>query len=498
MNDEIIQERWQLTRKELTEFQKLYKKQNRKTQDKIQEIVKNYDISYDDLSKTITKKEKDRLQRQIEEWEELGILTGYFKYRVEELIKGRITYRSLLEILFYGAYEEEKKEINEATNELFYSVSLDCYNQGRKDLDKKEKKKFPDNLLKAFYDTLIGGIMFEDYVNALYLTSMQEIQKQYIISLQQNKKLDVDSDSVQTLFTKQRNRFICVEDNKYSGGLDRYATACGNMAYYDASDDGDALVKFISDHCEHVTEMCEYMDGMIFNTQKRNIFKRPIGRTQKDLTIQELDVFGLVLGINMPPIDEHFHWCHSTLTYQTDKTADELREMIFEKEFERIFEDEYFEEFENLDKKVEHLIYYDLETGKAIKIINGKKHSVRILNPLTLTRLKFAKKDSLVAVHNHPSNLSFSLTDFKTFNNSNELKGIVVRTDEYIYLLSVGKGSKLKPTKANMNLMEQKFNEIQTKMNFKTKTIENIHERNKLFAKEMGWKYERKRNQKED
>lgn len=494
MKDAIIQERWQVTRKELTEFQKWYKKQNRKTQDKIQEIVNNYDISYDDLSKTIKKKEKERLQRQIEEWEELGIFTGYFKYRVEELMKGRITYRSLLEILFYGAYEEEKAKVNEETNELFYSVSLDCYNQGRKDLDKKEKKEFPNNLLKAFYGTLIGGIMFEDYVNALYLTNMQEIQKQYIISLQQNRKLDVDSDSVQAIFTKQRNRFISTDDDKYSGGLDRYATACGNMAYYNASDDGDSLVKFVSDHCEHVTEMCEYMDGMIFHTQKRNIFKRPIGRTQKDLTIQELDVFGLVLGINMPPIDEHFHWCHSTLTYQTDKTADELREMIFEKEFERIFEDEYFEEFEKLDKTNENLIYYDLDTEKVIAIEKGGKNKVKISNPVTLMKLMFAKKDSLVAVHNHPSNLSFSLTDFKTFNNSKELKGIVARTDEYIYLLSVGKGSKLKSTKANMKFMEKKFNEIESKMNLKTKTIDKVHERNKLFAKEMGWKYERRRN----
>lgn len=38
---------------------------------------------------------------------------------------------------------------------------------------------------------------------------------------------------------------------------------------------------------------------------------------------------GLVVGINEPPITNHFHWCHSTLTYMIDKTADELRNIIF-------------------------------------------------------------------------------------------------------------------------------------------------------------------------
>ncbi len=111
-------------------------------------------------------------------------------------------------------------------------------------------------------------------------------------------------------------------------------------------------------------------------------------------------------------------------------------------------------------------------------------------------KTSLAKKDSLIVVHNHPNNLSFSLTDFKTFNNSKELKGIVVRTDDYIYLLSVGNGSKLKSTISNMKQMENIFNKIQKEMNLasKNKTIEKIHLRNKLFAEEMGLEYGRIKN----
>ena len=499
MNEKIIKSRWELTRQELKQFKNWYEKQNKKTQDKIQDIINYYHISFEELNKNIKSFDKERLNRKIEEWEKLGIYKGYFKYRVEELNKYNINYRALIEILLYGAFMEENILLKNETNNLFQDVAEDCYNQGRKDLGKNEKK-IPHSFFDNFSLTLVDGIIFADYLDALSLTNMQEIQRMYLSSLQQKKKLNIYENYTQKQFKKQRNRFISTTDDKYSGGLDKYITTLGNIAYLEASENKDVDVKFISDHCEHVTEMCEYMDGMIFHTKTRNVFKRPMGKTQKNLSIQDVDVMGLVLGINQPPILEHFHWCHSTLTYQINKSADELRSIIFEKEFDKIFEDEYFEEFENLDKTKEHLIYYDLKSSKRFgNIISGKAKQVEVDKKMNF-KLKFASKNSLIAVHNHPSNLSFSLQDFKTFNNSKELYGIAIRTDKYIYLLSVGNGSKLKPTISNMNQMEQVFYKIQKdlKITPKNKTIENIHLRNKSFAKEMGWKYGRIKNKKND
>ncbi len=175
-------------------------------------------------------------------------------------------------------------------------------------------------------------------------------------------------------------------------------------------------------------------------------------------------------------------------------------DIINQKYNDPIFEDEYFEEFEKLNKKKEHLIYYNLNTGEIVGNISSG--SINNVKPDTKTKYKvlLAKKDSLIAVHNHPSNLSFSLTDFQTFNNSKELKGIAVRTDDYIYLLSTGKGSKLKANQSNMDYMKEVFNKIKMDMHItkENKTIQLVHERNQKFAKEMGWKYERIRNQKDD
>ncbi len=331
MNQKWISKRWHLARKELNQFLKWYNLQNQKTQDKIQEIIQYYNISYNSLNRTIKEVDQKRLQRKIEEWKQKNIYKGYFKYHIEKLMKRTITYHAIIEIFLYGILMEENKEVKENINNIFVSVSQDCYNQGRKDLGKAEKK-ISTSFLNQFLFTLIDGILFSDYLDALYLTNMQEIQKQYLFSLQQNKKLDIYSDYMQRQLEKQRNRLICIHDNKYSGGLDKYVTTIGNMAYIEASKGENQKVKFVSDYCEHVTEMCSYMDGMIFNTEKRNVFTRPYGDTKKDLALQEMDVMGLVIGINMPPITKHPHWCHSTLTYVLDKSADELRKIIFKED----------------------------------------------------------------------------------------------------------------------------------------------------------------------
>lgn len=316
MNQEIINERWNFARSELKKFQNCYKNQNKKTQDKIQEIVKYYDLSFKDLNKTISKKDNERLMRKIAEWKDLGVYTGYFKYCIEELIGRSCNYRALIEILIYGAFVEEEISVFEEITSLNEKVALDCYNQGLKDLKKEKVDAIPKKFMNIFYLTLIDGILFRDYLSALYLTNAQEIQKQYFINLQQENELDVYGDYMQRQFEKQQNKLIAINEDKFSGGLDKYVTALGNMAYIEAGGEENRIVKLISDRCDNVTEMCLYMDGMTFNTKKRNVFKRPIGKSAKDLAIQEVNVQGLVVGINLPPISEHFHWCHSILTFQ--------------------------------------------------------------------------------------------------------------------------------------------------------------------------------------
>lgn len=325
MNEKIINKRWGYTRKELKQFRKEYDKLNKETQDKLQEIFTSYNITYDKLYKTISYNDKQRLKRKINQWKKMGIYKGYFEFRVEELMKGKITYRDLIEILLYGAYAEEEEELDFKIKTLFSNVALDCYNQGREELKKKKKSIIPVYILNSFGIMLIDGCIWQNYFDALVLTNMQEILKQYLILLQQEKELDAYSKLIQQILDMQRNRLISVSDDKYSGGLDKYTTALGNEAYLGASEFEDVPVIFISDLCENVTEMCKYMDGMIFHIRNINTFKRPMGRTKNDLVIEDVSVKGLVAGINLPPINQHFHWCHSTISYQVEKSTNEFR-----------------------------------------------------------------------------------------------------------------------------------------------------------------------------
>lgn len=479
MNQNLIEKRWRLTRQELKKFHIWYDKLNKKTQDKIQETINYYDISYDDLNKLIKKEEKQRLLRKIEEWQKMNIYHGYFKYRVEELMQRRLNYRNLIEILLYEAFVEESQYTFEEIYNLFKTISQDCYSQGRKDLEKNEKK-MPHSFLDNYSMTLIDGIVFADYLDSLYLTNMQEIQKMYLINLQQNKKLNVDGDLAQRQFEKQRNRLLSIYEDKFSGGLDKYVTALGNMAYIEAGGTENKKVKLVSDHCDNVTDMCEYMNGMIFNTRKRNIFKRPMGKTKKDLLIQEVDIMGLVIGINHPPISEHFHWCHSILTYLTDKGVDELKATLFGDNI-------IIDDFKALNRNVEHLIIYDINTDEKLhQESNNSNNSVGSLKALKL--LNNSKENSLIAVHNHPSNSSFSYQDFQTFNKYKSLNMIVVKTDNYLYYLEKNgiNKIKLKDFKRYYTITKKDY------FNKYKKNKETLHLFNKMISKKIGWKYGRK------
>lgn len=45
---------------------------------------------------------------------------------------------------------------------------------------------------------------------------------------------------------------------------------------------------------------------------------------------QSIDVFGLIQGLNLPPINDNFHWCRSTLTYQipTEENIPEMKTLM--------------------------------------------------------------------------------------------------------------------------------------------------------------------------
>lgn len=77
----------------------------------------------------------------------------------------------------------------------------------------------------------------------------------------------------------------------------------------------DAKVKFIAVEDDKTTLMCDSLNNQEFYINKENVFDRYYGETQKDLRIERIKCQGLVLGLNLPPIQHHFHYCRSTIMY---------------------------------------------------------------------------------------------------------------------------------------------------------------------------------------
>lgn len=86
-----------------------------------------------------------------------------------------------------------------------------------------------------------------------------------------------------------------------------------------SSIDNDAKVIFLSNLDGTETPMCHSLNNQEFYINRENAFDRYYGETPKLLSIQRIKCFGLVLGLNLPPINHHFHWCRSIVQYIPNK-----------------------------------------------------------------------------------------------------------------------------------------------------------------------------------
>ena len=329
-NEEYINRYWRKARSELKTLRRVIVKTNKRTQDKLQDLFDSLKITFNDLNRTLPKNLKEKLLRKIEEWKENNVYKGFFEFKAKQLLKGNITYRSYLEIMIFGIYMEEMSKIDELSTATFQTISSEYLNRGREELGLEPRRT---SIMPELLFMTVNGLRWIDYLSGLYVTNAEEIEKEYLILSQAGKEPNVNDGSMQKLFQKQVNWLINIKDKpeeRYSGGIDEYATAYANESYLNASEENQKVM-FVSDLCENVTKMCRYMDGMIFNTKDKNVFRRPFGRTLKELKIEKIITKGLVVGVNMPPINYHFHWCHSTFTYQIDKEVKQNRKEIFKR-----------------------------------------------------------------------------------------------------------------------------------------------------------------------
>ena len=173
------------------------------------------------------------------------------------------------------------------------------YQEGIKEVDKKKK---PSIISMALFLALLdkpnySGFNWNQYIEATIQYNAQQIYKQAILNMQQQKELEIDSSEFQTIINRQNNQRLNINNDKISGAADLQMIGLNNLAKVEgikSNTDDDAQVEFWAVTDEHSTEMCQSMNMMRFYINKENKFDRYWGNSKKDIKLMPVSVKGLV------------------------------------------------------------------------------------------------------------------------------------------------------------------------------------------------------------
>lgn len=230
----------------------------------------------------------------------------------------RVKNNEILELLIYGAYIEEQSKLNKNEKQIMKDDINYYYQEGQKEVLRTQKRNKPISIIDmALFLYLLEQTNLEQYIQMTIQYNAQQMYKQTLINIQQQKELEIENDEFQRIINQQQNTKLCINNEKISGFMDNQLIGLNNKAKVEGIKeiDNNGKVKFIAVTDGNETDMCHSLDGQIFYINKENVFNRYYGETQKELRIQEIKCNGLILGLNLPPISHHFHWCRSTITY---------------------------------------------------------------------------------------------------------------------------------------------------------------------------------------
>lgn len=314
---------WKVHDNYMRQLKQLYNKTSKQTQNRLQEIFDTFNFTTENIYNIADNKTKKRINTYIEQWKEQGLLknNSYFTVLANNIYKRtRVKNSEILELLIYSSYVEEQNKLAEQETQIMYEDANYYYEQGQQEVNKKKK---PSILTMALFLALLdqpnySGFNWKQYIESTMQYNTQQIYKQAILNMQQQKKLEIDSSEFQTIINRQNNQKLNINNDKISGAADLQMIGLNNLAKVEGIKEvteDNSKVRFIAVEDNKTTLMCDSLNNQEFYINKENVFDRYYGETQKELTIQRIRCNGLVLGLNLPPIQHHFHYCRSTIMY---------------------------------------------------------------------------------------------------------------------------------------------------------------------------------------
>ena len=325
---------WKVHDNYMRQLKQLYNKTSKQTQNRLQEIFDTFNFTTENIYNIADNKTKKRINTYIEQWKEQGILksSNYFSVLANNIYKRtRVKNSEILELLIYSSYVEEQNKLEEQEKQIMYEDANYYYEQGQQEVN---KKKNPSIIEMALFLALLdqpnySGFNWKQYIEATMQYNTQQLYKQAILNMQQQKDLEIDSNEFQIIINRQNNQKLNVNGNKISGAADLQMIGLNNLAKVEgikANTEDDAQVEFWAVTDEHSTEMCQSMNMMRFYINKENRFDRYWGNSKKDIKLMPVRVKGLVPGVNLPPIMYYWHFCRSTIRYVSPVAKQEKTE----------------------------------------------------------------------------------------------------------------------------------------------------------------------------
>lgn len=305
----------------MKELKKIYNKISKQTQNRLQEIFSTFNFTCENLYNIADDTTKRKINSYIEEWKDKDLLEGYFGLLAKNIYNRlRVNNYEILELLIYSAYIEEQSKLKEKEMKIFKELANYYYKLGQDEVDENLKKKKEVSVIPgAIFLALLNqpnvkGLTYEKYTEITIRYYSEQILKQVIIDFQQQKTPDINNEIYQNIIERQQRAKLNINNDKISGDIDVITTQLDNNAKCEGiySFDKEAEVRFISVHDQITTKMCRSLDNQKFKVHDWNIFKR---YSQTNGTIKNYKCYGLIPGLNLPPISDNFHYCRSYIKY---------------------------------------------------------------------------------------------------------------------------------------------------------------------------------------
>lgn len=309
---------WEFHDKQMRELRRIYEGLSNETQTELKRIIKNFEGV--DLNALTT--DKSVFNKFVAKWREQGVLKGEFNVIVLNILNRPAVFNiDMLHTLILGAYYEQETKAEKKQKPIIMDDIEHYYREAQDEVFEKtgkEPKKPSEKMFEDIYNSPNAeGFLLATFVTYYVTKAIERLEPQLFEDLKAGKIVDLESKLYQKIFNTQVNDKLAIDGNKISGDIDNYVIGFINKAKVEAykAQDKEAKVRFIAIEDDRTTPMCNSLDGQEFYVDKDNVYTRYYGIDPKTGYEATMRTHGLVVGENLPPIDNYFHYCRSTIEY---------------------------------------------------------------------------------------------------------------------------------------------------------------------------------------